>query len=91
MKKYVGAVLWKSFQLVIPAEIDEQPQNNVLAKIIHLFPATELLKKNKTICWDHLLFESCRLRIVLWWYPRRIPAQSCEKDVEFSEFSVLAT
>ena len=49
MKKYVGAVLWKSFQLVIAAKIDEQPQNNVLAKIIHLFPATELIKKNKTI------------------------------------------
>ena len=46
MKKYVGAVVRKSFQLVTAAEIEHFENKRPVPKIIHLF---ELFKKNKTI------------------------------------------
>ena len=46
MKKYVGVVVWKSFQLVIVAEIYHFENKHIFSKKVHLLYAS---LKNKTI------------------------------------------
>ena len=48
MKKYVGAMVWMSYQLVIAAEIDNFENKNNFTKKTHVFLSDWRIKKNKT-------------------------------------------
>ena len=84
MKKYVGAVVRKSFQLVIAAEIEHFEHKSPVPKIIHLFPASELFKKNKTI-FSLLVQNSKNSNLRKMWICGRWGSGICGKTYAFSK------
>ena len=60
MKKYVGAVVRKSFQLAIAAEQDHFENKIPMAKNTQLFLHTGGLNKNKTILTEHTFHSKTR-------------------------------